>query len=89
MTGKLYLIPTGLGDNAPLEVLPLSIKKVIENLEKGSRRFGNGNGQAQLKTKNEKQLLEKGIVRDNTAKSWLRILPNQPATVSGKALQRL
>jgi hypothetical protein len=23
MTGKLYLIPTGLGDNAPLEVLPL------------------------------------------------------------------
>ena len=33
MIGKLYLIPTGLGDNAPLEVLPLSIKKVIENID--------------------------------------------------------
>ena len=46
MTGKLYLIPTGLGDNAPLEVLPLSIKKVIENIdtyivenEKAARKF--------------------------------------------------
>ena len=45
-TGKLYLIPTRLGDNPPLEVLPLSIKKVIENLnhyivenEKTARRF--------------------------------------------------
>jgi 16S rRNA (cytidine1402-2'-O)-methyltransferase len=28
--GKLYLIPTTLGDNSPLEVLPLSVKKVIE-----------------------------------------------------------
>ncbi len=28
--GKLYLIPTTLGDNAPLEVLPISVKKVIE-----------------------------------------------------------
>ncbi|MBT8264972.1 MAG: SAM-dependent methyltransferase [Bacteroidia bacterium] len=44
--GKLYLIPTRLGDNPPLEVLPLSIKKVIENLddyivenEKTARRF--------------------------------------------------
>lgn len=46
MTGKLYLIPTGLGDNAPLEVLPLSIKKIIENIdtyivenEKAARKF--------------------------------------------------
>ena len=46
MTGKLYLIPTGLGDNAPLEVLPISIKKVIENIdtyivenEKAARKF--------------------------------------------------
>ncbi len=31
--GKLYLIPTRLGDNPPLEVLPISIKKVIENLD--------------------------------------------------------
>lgn len=31
--GKLYLIPTRLGDNPPLEVLPLSIKKVIESVD--------------------------------------------------------
>lgn len=44
--GKLYLIPTRLGDNPPLEVLPISIKKVIEDLdhyivenEKTARRF--------------------------------------------------
>ena len=28
--GNLYLIPTTLGDNAPLEVLPISVKKIIE-----------------------------------------------------------
>ena len=44
--GKLYLIPTRLGDNPPLEVLPLSIKKIIETVddyivenEKTARRF--------------------------------------------------
>ena len=44
--GKLYLIPTRLGDNAPLEVLPISIKRIIENVdyyivenEKTARRF--------------------------------------------------
>ena len=44
--GKLYLIPTRLGMNPPLEVLPISIKKVIELLdfyivenEKTARRF--------------------------------------------------
>lgn len=44
--GKLYLIPTRLGDNPPYEVLPFSIKKVIEELdnyivenEKTARRF--------------------------------------------------
>ena len=44
--GKLYLIPTRLGDNPPLEVLPLSVKKVIETVnyyivenEKTARRF--------------------------------------------------
>jgi 16S rRNA (cytidine1402-2'-O)-methyltransferase len=31
--GKLYLIPTRLGDNPPLEVLPISIKKMIENID--------------------------------------------------------
>lgn len=44
--GKVYLIPTTLGDNEPLEVLPLSVRKQIENLncfivenEKSARRF--------------------------------------------------
>lgn len=44
--GKLFLIPTRLGDNPPLEVLPISIKKIIEDLdfyivenEKTARRF--------------------------------------------------
>ena len=44
--GKLYLIPTTLGDNEPLEVLPISIKQTIESVdhyivenEKTARRF--------------------------------------------------
>jgi len=44
--GKLYLIPTTLGDTEPLAVLPLSVKKKIEELtyfivenEKTARRF--------------------------------------------------
>ncbi|PTM01685.1 MAG: SAM-dependent methyltransferase [Bacteroidetes bacterium] len=44
--GNLYLIPTPLGDNAPLEVLPISVKKIIESIndyivenEKTARRF--------------------------------------------------
>jgi 16S rRNA (cytidine1402-2'-O)-methyltransferase len=44
--GKLFLIPTTLGDTAPLEVLPISVKKTIENTntfivenEKTARRF--------------------------------------------------
>lgn len=44
--GKLYLIPTTLGENEPLEVLPLSVKKVVEELDhfivenqKTARRF--------------------------------------------------
>ena len=46
MTGKLYLIPTSLGDSAPLETIPISIKKIIESIdvfivenEKSARRF--------------------------------------------------
>lgn len=46
MIGKLYLIPTTLGDTEPLEVMPLSVKKVVEQLdyfivenEKSARRF--------------------------------------------------
>ena len=44
--GKLYLIPTTLGDNNPLEVLPITVKKIIEDTdvfivenEKTARRF--------------------------------------------------
>ncbi|RLD30251.1 MAG: SAM-dependent methyltransferase [Bacteroidetes bacterium] len=58
--GKLYLIPTRLGDNAPLEVLPFSIKRIIENVnyyivenEKTARRFikkiSSGKSQPSLK----------------------------------------
>ena len=46
MKGKLYLIPTTLGDVEPLEVMPISVKKVIEQTdyfivenEKSARRF--------------------------------------------------
>jgi 16S rRNA (cytidine1402-2'-O)-methyltransferase len=46
MIGKLYLIPTTLGDTEPLEVMPLSVKKVIEQVdyyivenEKSARAF--------------------------------------------------
>jgi len=57
--GHLYLIPTTLGDNAPLEVLPMSVKKVIEDVntyivenEKTARRFikkiSSGKSQAAL-----------------------------------------
>ena len=57
--GSLYLIPTRLGDNAPLEVLPISVKKVIESIddyivenEKTARRFikkiSSGKSQASL-----------------------------------------
>lgn len=44
--GQLYLIPTTLGDNDPMDVLPLLVKKVIEDTdtfivenEKTARRF--------------------------------------------------
>lgn len=46
MNGKLYLIPTTLGDTEPLEVIPISVKKVVEQIdhfivenEKSARRF--------------------------------------------------
>ena len=46
LSGKLYLIPTTLGESEPLGVLPISIKKTIENIdyyivenEKTARRF--------------------------------------------------
>tara|TARA_R110002073_G_scaffold8207_7_gene45930 strand:- start:39540 stop:40244 length:705 start_codon:yes stop_codon:yes gene_type:complete len=46
MKGKLYLIPTTLGENEPLEVMPYSVKKMVELIdhyivenEKSARRF--------------------------------------------------
>lgn len=46
INGKLFLIPTTLGENEPLEVLPISIKRAIEDIdyyivenEKTARRF--------------------------------------------------
>lgn len=58
--GKLYLIPTRLGENEPLEVLPISVKKTIELVddyivenEKTARRFikkiSSGKSQQSLK----------------------------------------
>lgn len=44
--GNLFLIPTTLGDNAPMEVLPITVKQTIETIdifivenEKTARRF--------------------------------------------------
>ena len=44
--GKLYLIPSLLGDNEPLGVLPLTVKQTVEQLshfivenERTARRF--------------------------------------------------
>lgn len=46
MRGKLYLLPTTLGENEPLEVMPYSVKTIVELLdhyivenEKSARRF--------------------------------------------------
>ena len=46
MKGKLYLIPTTLGENEPLEVIPYSVKTLVEQIdhyivenEKSARRF--------------------------------------------------
>ena len=46
MNGKIYLIPNTLGDVPPLETMPLSVKKIIEDIdiyivenEKSARRF--------------------------------------------------
>ena len=44
--GLIYIIPSPIGDTSPLEVLPISIKKVIDQInhfivenEKIGRRF--------------------------------------------------
>ena len=60
MKGKLYLLPTTLGENEPLEVMPYSVKTMVELIdhyivenEKTARRFiknvSSGKSQASLK----------------------------------------
>jgi 16S rRNA (cytidine1402-2'-O)-methyltransferase len=46
MIGKLYLIPTTLGETEPLQVMPISVQKVVEEIdyyivenEKSARKF--------------------------------------------------
>jgi len=57
--GKLYLIPTTLGENEPLEVLPISIKRAIENIDyyivenektarKSIKKISSGKSQSKL-----------------------------------------
>ncbi|AWA28592.1 SAM-dependent methyltransferase [Flavobacterium magnum] len=48
-TGKLYLIPTTLGESAPMDVLPHTVKRLVESLdiyivenEKTARKFIKG-----------------------------------------------
>ena len=33
MKGKLYLIPTTLGENEPLEVMPYSVRTTVEQID--------------------------------------------------------
>ena len=56
-TGRLFLIPNVLGDTAPLEVMPISVKKTIEpcvvlSLRKKKRvgRLSKASVQTYLKT---------------------------------------
>lgn len=66
VVGKLFLIPTTLGDNAPLEVMPISIKGNIERIdhyivenEKTARHFikrvspGKAQPELQIQTLNK------------------------------------
>ena len=32
-SGKLYLLPTTLGENDPLQVLPISVKALVEQID--------------------------------------------------------
>jgi len=71
--GKLYLIPTTLGDNEPLEVLPISIKRAIENInyyivenEKTARAFikkiSSGKSQSGLNIESLNKFTEPEII---------------------------
>jgi len=69
--GSLYLIPTRLGDNPPLEVLPISIKKIIEDIdyyivenEKTARRFIKRISQSKSQPSLKIQVLNKYTTED-------------------------
>jgi len=71
--GKLYLIPTTLGDNAPLEVLPISVKKIVESVdnyivenEKTARRFIK-----KISSKKSQQSLNINLINKYTEQSEL------------------
>jgi 16S rRNA (cytidine1402-2'-O)-methyltransferase len=73
MIGKLYLIPTTLGDTEPLEVMPLSIKKVIEQIdyyivenEKSARRFIKSIAPKKSQPSLTLKLLDKYAVEEET-----------------------
>lgn len=64
--GKLYLIPTTLGEIEPLNVLPLSVKKLVENLdtyavenEKSARRFINSISPNTIQSKLQIKVIQK------------------------------
>jgi len=73
MIGKLYLIPTTLGETEPLEVMPLSIKKVIEQIdyyivenEKSARRFIKSIAPKKSQPSLNLKLLDKYAVEEET-----------------------
>ena len=64
--GKVYMIPVRLGDDIKLEVLPISIKKIIEQTnhyivenEKTARRFIKKISPAKSQSSLELNLLNK------------------------------
>ncbi len=76
MIGKLYLIPTTLGEETePLEVMPLSVKKVIEEInyyivenEKSARRFIKKISPKKQQPNLTIKLLDKYAVEEETQK---------------------
>lgn len=76
MIGKLYLIPTTLGsETEPLEVMPISVKKVIEQIdyyivenEKSARRFIKKIAPKKLQPMLTIKLLDKYAIEEETQK---------------------
>ena len=64
--GILYLIPNTLGENEPLEVLPISVKKIIESTnyylfenEKAGRKFIKKISPSKIQSKLKVNLINK------------------------------